>query len=137
MIEREQMNSARTDEGARRYPDLSPFETGWRGQCPRCGQGRLFSGFLTTRESCSNCGLDFKFEDSGDGPAVFIMMFVGFLIVGSALFVEVTWQPPIWLHMIIWLPLTIGVALALLRPLKGLMIAQQYKHDAQEGSLEE
>ncbi|MBA5778386.1 DUF983 domain-containing protein [Stappia sp. F7233] len=119
------------------YPPLSPLSTGWRGRCPRCGQGRLFKGFITPVERCSNCGLDLNFADSGDGPAVFIIMIVGFIIVGLALAMEFTLAPPIWVHMIIWLPLTVGLALGMLRPLKGLMIAQQYRHSAQEGRLDD
>lgn len=119
------------------YPPLSPMQTGWRGRCPRCGQGRLFKGYITPVERCANCGLEMKFADSGDGPAVFIIMIVGFIIVGMALAVEFAYSPPIWLHMLLWLPLTIGLALGLLRPLKGLMIAQQYKHSAKEGSLDD
>ncbi|NRG19795.1 DUF983 domain-containing protein [Rhizobiales bacterium] len=119
------------------YPPLNPLRTGWKGRCPRCGQGKLFKGFITPVERCSNCGLDMRFSDAGDGPAVFIIMIVGFLIVGAALAVEFTLTPPIWVHMIIWLPLTIILAIGLLRPLKGLMIAQQYKHSAREGRIDE
>lgn len=119
------------------YPPLNPMQTGWRGRCPRCGQGRLFRGYITPVERCANCGLEMKFADSGDGPAVFIIMIVGFVIVGMALAVEFAYSPPIWLHMLLWLPLTVGLALGLLRPLKGLMIAQQYKHSAKEGRLDD
>lgn len=119
------------------YPPQDPLRTGLAGRCPRCGQGRLFKGYLTTRPSCSNCGLDFDFADSGDGPAVFIIMIVGFVVVGLALAVEMSMRPPIWVHMMLWLPLTLILGLGLLRPLKGLMIAQQYKHSAQEGRVDE
>ena len=70
------------------YPDLPPTQTGLRGRCPRCGEGRLFKGFLGLEERCQACGLDYDFSDSGDGPAVFIIMIVGFIVVGLALFVE-------------------------------------------------
>ncbi len=101
------------------------------------GQGRLFKGYLATRPSCSNCGLDFDFADSGDGPAVFIIMIVGFIVVGLALAVEMSIRPPIWVHMMLWLPLTLILGLGMLRPLKGLMIAQQYRHSAKEGRVDE
>ncbi|SDT91954.1 DUF983 domain-containing protein [Stappia sp. ES.058] len=120
-----------------RFPPQAPLRTGLRGRCPRCGQGRLFHGFLTVRPRCSNCGLAFDFADSGDGPAVFIIMIVGFIVVGLALVVEVAFMPPIWLHMLLWLPLTLILGLGMLRPLKGLMIAQQYRHSAEEGRLDE
>jgi len=116
-----------------RYPPLSPTATGMLGRCPRCGKGRLFVGFLTVEPRCRACGLDFAFADSGDGPAVFIIMIVGFLIVGLALLVEVWWSPPLWLHLIIWTPLVLGLTIGLLRPLKGVMIALQYQHKAAEG----
>ena len=117
------------------YPP-QPASVGLAGRCPRCGEGRLFTGFLTVAPRCENCGLDFSFADAGDGPAVFIMMIVGFVIVGLALFVEFTFHPPYWLHAVLWIPLTLLLAVGLLRPLKGLMIAQQYKHKAALGELD-
>ncbi len=119
------------------YPDLPPTQTGMRGRCPRCGEGRLYKGFLTLEPRCRACGLDFNFSDAGDGPAVFIIMIVGFIVVGLALFVEFTFSPPFWLHMLLWVPLVLALCFGLLRPLKGLMIAQQYRHRAQEGELED
>ena len=118
------------------YPRQDPLRTGLAGKCPRCGQGKLFKGFLATRDHCANCGLDYEFADSGDGPAVFIIMLVGFIVVALVLVTELTWQPPIWLHLVLWLPLTVILCLATLRPLKGVMIAQQYTHSAREGRLE-
>ncbi|KAB2877222.1 MAG: DUF983 domain-containing protein [Bauldia sp.] len=115
------------------YPPLPPTQTGLRGRCPRCGEGRLFKGFLTVEERCGACGLDYAFSDAGDGPAVFIMMIVGFVVVGLALFVEFTFHPPYWVHVVLWVPLVLALAIGLLRPLKGFMIAQQYKHRAEEG----
>jgi len=118
------------------YPDLPPTQTGMRNRCPRCGEGRLFKGFLSLEDHCQNCGLDYAFSDSGDGPAVFIIMIVGFIVVGLALVVEFTFHPPYWLQMVIWVPVVLGLSIGLLRPLKGLMIAQQYRHRAQEGRVE-
>jgi uncharacterized protein (DUF983 family) len=118
------------------YPPLPPSATGMRGRCPRCGEGRLWKGFLDLQARCSACGLDFSFADSGDGPAVFIIMIVGFIVVGLALFVEFTFSPPYWVHVILWVPLVLGLSIGLLRPLKGFMIAQQYKHKAAEGRID-
>jgi uncharacterized protein (DUF983 family) len=112
------------------YPPIAPTRSGMRGLCPRCGQGRLFDGYLNVAPRCMNCGLDFSFADSADGPAVFIMLFVGFIVVGLALFVEFTFHPPYWLHALLWIPLTLGLSLGLLRPLKGWLIAQQYVRNA-------
>lgn len=124
-------------EDKARFAPVPPVSAGMAGRCPRCGQGRLFKGFLDTAPACTACGLDFKFIDSGDGPAVFIILIVGFVVVGLALWVEVSWQPPLWLHAVLWTPLTLALALGALRPLKGAMIAQQYKHKAAEGRLVE
>jgi uncharacterized protein (DUF983 family) len=100
--------------------------------CPRCGKGKLFQGFLTVRPRCEACGLDYSFADSGDGPAVFIMFFAGFVVVGAALVTEVVYRPPFWVHAVLWLPLILIVTLGPLRPMKGLMIALQYHHQAAE-----
>ncbi len=118
------------------FPSVNPVSAGLSGKCPRCGQGRLFDGFLNVKQSCAACGLDYSFADSGDGPAVFVIMLVGFVIVGLVLFVELSFQPPIWLHLLLWLPLTVILAASVLRPLKGLMIALQFRHKAEEGRLD-
>ena len=101
--------------------------------CPRCGRGKLFTGFLTLRPRCEACALDYGFADAGDGPAVFIMFLAGFIVVGAALVTEVVYRPPYWVHAVLWLPLILIVTLGLLRPMKGLMIALQYHHKAAEG----
>jgi uncharacterized protein (DUF983 family) len=117
------------------YPPLPPTATGMRGRCPRCGEGRLFSGLLGIQPRCQVCGLDFAFIDSGDGPAVFVIMIVGFIVVGLALFVEFTFAPPYWLHALLWIPLVLVLSIGLLRPMKGFLIAQQYRHRAEEGRI--
>jgi uncharacterized protein (DUF983 family) len=101
--------------------------------CPRCGQGKLFQGYLTLRPRCERCGLDYSFADAGDGPAVFIMFLAGFIVVGAALVTEMVYRPPYWVHAVLWLPLILIVTLGPLRPMKGLMIALQYFHKAAEG----
>jgi len=100
--------------------------------CPRCGGGRLFQGFVTVRPRCDVCGLDYGFADAGDGPAVFIMLLAGFIVVAAALVTEVLYQPPFWVHAALWLPLIAVVTLGPLRPMKGLMITLQYYHKAAE-----
>ncbi len=109
---------------------------GLTGACPHCGEGRLFAGFLTLQPRCEVCGLSFDFADAGDGPAVFIMMIVGFIVIGSALMLELRHHPPIRVHLMLWLPLATFLAIAILRPLKGTMIALQYRNAAREGRLE-
>lgn len=112
---------------------LSPIRTGLSCRCPRCGKGRLFQGFLELRPSCEACGLDYRFADSGDGPAVFIILIAGFIVVASALVVEFKYEPPLWLHAVLWLPLILATTLLPLRSMKGLMVALQYHHKAAEG----
>ena len=114
------------------HPPLSPFRTGLACRCPRCGQGRLFQGFLTLRPRCESCGLDFGFADSGDGPAVFVVFLAGAIVVACALITEVLYEPPFWLHALLWGPLILVTTLTPLRPMKGLMIALQYHHRAAE-----
>lgn len=114
----------------------SPFVTGLKCRCPRCGEGHLFRGFLSLGSRCESCGLPYDFADAGDGPAVFIIFIVGFIVVGLALMVDVMFAPPLWVHLVLWIPATIGLALLLLRPFKATMIALQYHHDAREGKSE-
>jgi uncharacterized protein (DUF983 family) len=105
-------------------------------RCPRCGEGKLFQGFLTPKPRCEKCGLDYSFADAGDGPAIFVMFFAGFVVVFAALAVEVAYQPPYWLHAALWGPLILIVTLGPLRSIKSLLIALQYHHKAQEGRFE-
>ena len=118
------------------FRPVSPLVAGIACRCPRCGEGKLFRGFLALQPRCDKCGLDYSFADSGDGPAVFVIFFAGFLVVGLALVVEFAYQPPFWLHALLWGPLILLTTLAPLRPLKGLMIALQYHHQAAEGRLD-
>ncbi len=106
---------------------------GLRGRCPHCGEGRLFDGFLSLRPKCESCGLDYRFADSGDGPAIFVILGSGFVVVFAALIVEVLYRPPFWLHAALWLPLILLTTLAPLRLIKGLLISLQYHHKAEEG----
>ena len=104
-------------------------------KCPRCGKGKLYSGFLTLRPRCEACELDYAFIDAGDGPAVFIIMIAGAIVVGCALFVEIKYQPPFWVHAALWLPLILATTLLPLRAMKALLIALQFHHKAAEGRL--
>ncbi len=114
----------------------SPYVTGVAGRCPRCGGGRMFKGFLDLAPRCEACGLDYSFADAGDGPAVIVTLLAGFVVVGAALVVEVKYEPPMWLHLVIFLPLTLVVCLGMLRPLKGVLVALQYRNRAGQGRLE-
>jgi uncharacterized protein (DUF983 family) len=117
------------------YAPQSAWSTGLRGRCPRCGKGALFTGFLDIAPRCDTCGLDLKFADSGDGPAVFVTLIGGFLVLGTALWTELVFEPPFWVHLILFLPLTLIVCVVLLRPLKGILVALQYRNKAEQGRL--
>jgi uncharacterized protein (DUF983 family) len=123
-------------EDAPIHPPQDPVPVGLRCRCPRCGEGSLFGGYLSIAERCERCGLDFGFADTGDGPAVFAILFVGFLVAAGALLLEVAWQPPLWVHAAVWAPLVVGLSLGCLRPLKGLAVALQYCNRAREGELD-
>ncbi len=111
----------------------SAIVAGLRCRCPRCGIGPLYAGYLTVAATCRHCGLDLSSHDSGDGPAVFVVLIVGIVVIGAALVVEVLWSPPLWIHLVAWITLATGLALALLPPFKGVLIAIKIKHDAGEG----
>ena len=113
--------------------DHNPVVEATRGRCPRCASGRLFEGFLTPARECEACGLDFRFIDAGDGPAVFVILLVGFVTVGLALYVEVVYAIPLWLHFVVWPVLAVALCLPLLRLLKGALIGQQFAQSAAEG----
>ena len=98
-------------------------------RCPRCGEGRIFAGLLTVRPSCPACGLDLSAEDAGDGPAVFLIFFLGAVAVGIAALMEIEFEPPIWVHLLVLTPLIVAGAIGLLRPMKAFMIALQYRHN--------
>jgi uncharacterized protein (DUF983 family) len=110
-----------------------PIARGLSCRCPRCGKGKLFHGFLTLARRCDRCGLDYSFADAGDGPAVFVILIAGFIVVGAALVVEMLYEPPYWVHALLWGPLILITTLWPLRAMKGLLIVLQYYHKAAEG----
>jgi uncharacterized protein (DUF983 family) len=111
---------------------VSPVSSGFHCRCPRCGRGRLFSGYLKLADKCDSCGLDLGAMDSGDGPAVFVMFIVLIITVPLVFLVWAVFQPPLWVHAILWPIVVIGLSLWLLRPAKGIMIGLQFKHRAGE-----
>jgi uncharacterized protein (DUF983 family) len=109
---------------------VSPFRAGLSCRCPRCGEGRLFNGFLSVGSACDACDLDYSKVDSGDGPAIFIIFIIGAISAGLALWVEFNFAPPFWAHALYLVPLILGGSLILLRPAKALLIALQYSNRA-------
>ena len=106
--------------------------TGLLCRCPRCGKGKIFAGVLTVAERCKVCGFDLRKQDAGDGPAVFVIFFLGIIFMPLVFWLEFTFNPPWWVHMVLWTPLVVIVALAFLRPMKGLLIALQFRHQASD-----
>lgn len=119
-----------------RVGGASPWEAGLKQRCPRCGQGKLYQGLLNVADECPNCGLDFSAVDPGDGPAVFVILILGFVVVALAFWVEFTYEPPYWLHAVLWTPLILGGSILMLGRFKAVLIALQYHNSAREGRLE-
>ncbi len=109
---------------------VSPFAAGFACRCPRCGEGALFSGFLKVTARCESCGLDLKFADSGDGPAIFVIFAVAPIVMILAFITEALFHPAPWMHLVLWIPTIIVLSLWLLRPFKATMIALQYQRQA-------
>lgn len=116
----------------RNYPPASLYFNGMLGRCPNCGKGHMLRGLLKVSSKCENCGLSFSFADAGDGPAIFVMTIVGFIVIALMWYVEVVYRPPYWVHAAILLPVSAFLCIALLRPIKGLFIALQYFNRAEE-----
>lgn len=103
-----------------------------RCACPRCGRGPLFTGFLDVRETCPACDLDLRRHDSGDGPAVFLIFLLGFVVVPPALLISMRVDWPLWLHAIVWSTVILGATIGLIRPVKALTVALQYRYRRSE-----
>jgi uncharacterized protein (DUF983 family) len=114
-------------------PDDLPLRDGWlammrgaRGQCPNCGQGRLFCAFLKVADHCSACGEALHHQRADDAPAYFVILIVGHIVVPIVLAVEIAFAPSYWVHVALWLPLLVGLSLALLQPVKGTIVGWQW-----------
>ncbi len=102
------------------------LKRGFRGRCPRCGEGKLFRAFLKVADHCSVCWLDFTPHRADDLPAYLVIVIVGHIVVPTALFIETDYSPPVWLQLAIYLPLTLVLSLALLQPVKGAVVGVQW-----------
>jgi len=105
----------------------TPFFRGLKGQCPRCGRGELFRAFLKVADNCPACGEELHHHRADDFPAYLVIVIVGHIVVALTLIVEAAFSPPLWLHALIWLPLTAAMALALIQPVKGAVVAFQWQ----------
>jgi uncharacterized protein (DUF983 family) len=110
-------------------PERNLFQAmvrGFCGRCPNCGKGRLFRAFVKPADRCTACGEDFSHQRADDAPAYFVILIVGHLVVPLALEVEILFAPPYWMHVVLWLPLILALALGLLQPVKGAIIGLQW-----------
>lgn len=105
----------------------------FEGRCPRCGAPGLFAGPTRFADRCASCGLDYAQFNVGDGPAAFLTLILGTVIVALAIALELTVQPPFWVHMLLWLPLTVAAVVASLRLAKAWLLAAEYRNNAREG----
>lgn len=130
------MNSKITTEDKAVYLSPTPMQVAMRSCCPRCGEGKLYQSVLKPANQCMNCDLDFRFIDSGDGPAVFVILIIGFVVTALAMSVQTAFSPPIWVHMLLWIPLITILSVWGLQFTKSIMIALQYKTRAEQGELD-
>jgi len=114
-----------------------PVDAAIKGLCPRCGAPGLFEGFLRFAPKCRACGLDFAAFNVGDGAAAFLILIIGAVVSLFAIIVELKWSPPWWLHLMLWLPLTLILTVGSLRIAKGVLIALEYRNAAREGRIVE
>ncbi len=103
------------------------------GSCPKCGARTLFDGIINFAPKCRACGLDFTQFNVGDGPAAFLTLIIGAVIVILALVTDSAFQPPWWVHMLLWLPLTAGLVIGGLRGCKAWLLISEYRRGAVEG----
>ena len=103
-----------------------------RGVCPNCGAGSLFKGRVALAEQCDHCGLDFTRYTAGDGPATFLILIYGALIVPMAFVLESWFAPPLWVHAVVWGLVMLGATLLSLRVLKAAMVALQFRFQTPE-----
>ncbi len=105
-----------------------PAVRGFFGRCPQCGEGRLFRAFLKVADRCPACGEELHHHRADDFPAYLVIVIVGHLVVAMVLAVEAAYAPPLWVHALLWLPLTAALSLALIQPIKGLVVGFQWQH---------
>jgi uncharacterized protein (DUF983 family) len=114
----------------------TPVASALRGNCPRCGEHTLFSSWVGFAPRCTGCGLDFDSFNVGDGPAAFLILIVGAIVVVGALALDASAEPPWWVHLV-WVPVAAALTIGGLRLAKAWLLAQEYKHRAREGRIVE
>jgi uncharacterized protein (DUF983 family) len=117
-------------------PAPHPRDVALKGLCPRCGARTLFAGWVSFADRCSACGLDLTRYNVGDGPAAFLTLILGAVVVGLAIWLELTAHPAFWVHILVWVPFTLVGVVASLRIAKGALLALEYRNAAREGRLQ-
>lgn len=107
-----------------------------QGLCPRCGSRTLFQGLIRFAPACRACGLDFTQFNVGDGPAAFLTLIIGTVVTIAAVLTELAFAPPVWVHLLLWGPLTLGLVLVTLRFAKAALLALEYRNQAREGRID-
>jgi uncharacterized protein (DUF983 family) len=105
------------------------------GRCPECASPELFDGVVQFAKTCKTCGLDFGAFNVGDGPAAFLVLIVGALVSIGAITLQLSVEPPFWVHILVWVPVTTGLVIGLLRVAKAALLFLEYKNRAKEGSI--
>jgi uncharacterized protein (DUF983 family) len=110
---------------------LNPLKTdlwnGLRGRCPNCGKGHMFRAFLKVADNCDVCGEELHHQRADDFPAYLVIVLVGHIVVPLMLHVEMAYEPAYWIHASLWVPLTLGLSLLLIQPVKGMVVAMQWR----------
>jgi uncharacterized protein (DUF983 family) len=113
-------------------PAVSLVQASLRCRCPRCGKGKLFTGLLTLRPACPVCRLSFSGSDTGDVGAVGLIMVLGAIVIVMAFWVEFHFNPPLWVHMVLWPAVILPLAVLLMRPMKAALVVLQFRHRPNE-----
>ncbi|MEW4468281.1 DUF983 domain-containing protein [Parasphingorhabdus sp. JC815] len=123
------------DENTKGQPDI--VSAALLGLCPNCAQKTLFRSITAFSSKCRACGLDYDQYNVGDGPAAFLILIIGGMVLALALIVELNFYPPVWVHALLWVPLTIGAVVGSLRLSKGLLLILEHRNQAREGSIDD
>lgn len=123
--------------GAWGVPEAGVARLAIEGRCPRCEARTLFAGIARFAPRCASCKLDFAQFNVGDGPAAFLVLVVGAIVTTGAIALELGSSPPFWVHVLIWIPVTLVLVLGLLRVAKAALLALEYRNRAREGRLAE
>ena len=113
------------------------MKCGWKGRCPRCGEGPMFKSWLRIVERCAVCDLDYRFAAPDDGPAFFSLCIIALPLTAFVVWLQVAFSPPFWVHLVTSVPFMAAGTLLPLRPIKGWLVASQFVNRAQEAGTQQ